>query len=80
MGAAADERVAAEAPALDGLQQEGGAARAAEPQVGAERCDEVGCDVGCDGHDESSGNVTGCKKTFRAEGLNERKRVVAGRG
>src|SRR6266550_195267 len=65
--AAADERVAAETSAFDGLEQESGAALAAKPQVGAERCDEVGCDVGCDGHDESSGTgLDGTQKDLPA--------------
>jgi hypothetical protein len=50
VGAAADERVSSEAAAFDRLEQEGRAAFAAEPQVGAERCDEIGGDVGCDGY------------------------------
>src|SRR6266542_2960946 len=51
VGAAADERMPAQAAALDGFQQEGAAAVTAESQVGAEWCDEV--DVGGDGHVES---------------------------
>jgi hypothetical protein len=51
--AAADERVAAQAAALDGFEQERGAALAAQPQVSAEWRDEIGCDVRCDGHDDS---------------------------
>jgi hypothetical protein len=41
--------VASEPPALDRFEQEGRAAFTAQPQVGGERRDEIGCDVGCDG-------------------------------
>jgi hypothetical protein len=47
--AAADERVAAEAPALDGLEQERRAAAVAQAEVRPERGDEVGGDDGCRG-------------------------------
>ena len=43
--AVADEGVASEAPALDGLEQERGATVVgAQPEVGPERGDEIGCD------------------------------------
>jgi hypothetical protein len=48
--AAADERMPPEASAFDGFEQEGRAAATAQPQVGAERCDEIGGDVWCKGH------------------------------
>jgi hypothetical protein len=35
---------------FDGFEQERCAAAAAQPQVGAERCDEIGGDVWCKGH------------------------------
>ena len=42
--AAADERVAAEPALVDGLEQERGTSRLAQPEIGRERCDEVGVD------------------------------------
>jgi hypothetical protein len=48
--AAADERVPPEPSAFDRLEQEPRAAFETQPQVGAERGDEVGGDVGCDGY------------------------------
>jgi hypothetical protein len=48
--AAADERMSSEAAAFDRLEQEGCTAFPAQPQVGAERGDEIGGDVGCDGY------------------------------
>ena len=42
MRAAADERVAPEPSPFDGLEQERRAAGFAQPQVRAERCDEIG--------------------------------------
>src|ERR1700730_7048231 len=58
-----------EPPTLDGLEQEGRAAFAAQPQVGAERCDEIGGDVGCDGYLEVSVEWTGTQKDLPVEGL-----------
>jgi hypothetical protein len=48
--AAADKRVSPEPSAFDRLEQEGCTAFPAQPQVGAERGDEIGGDVGCDGY------------------------------
>jgi hypothetical protein len=48
--AATDERVSPEPPAFDRLEQERRAAFLTQPQVGAERGDEIGGDVGCDGY------------------------------
>ena len=48
--AAADERVSSEPSAFDRLEQEGCTAFPAQSQVGAERGDEIGGDVGCDGY------------------------------
>jgi len=39
-----------EASPFDRFEQEGRAAAAAQPQVGAERCDEIGGDVWCKRH------------------------------
>jgi hypothetical protein len=64
VSAAADERVSPEPSAFDRLEQEGRAAFPAEPQVGAERCDEIGGDVGCDGYPNSPLNGRVRKKTF----------------
>jgi hypothetical protein len=55
----------AEPPSLDRLEQEGRAAFAAQPQVGAERGDEICGDVGCDSYLESPLNEWARKKTFR---------------
>jgi len=49
--AAADERVPAEAPAVDGLEQERGAPLPAQPKVRTERSDEVCGDCWSHGHD-----------------------------
>ena len=50
--AVADERVLSETPVLDGLEQERGpAALRAQPEVGPERSDEIGCDDGYRVHD-----------------------------
>jgi hypothetical protein len=48
--AAADKRVSPEPSGFDRLEQEGCTAFPAQPQVGAERGDEIGGDVGCDGY------------------------------
>src|SRR5581483_2863996 len=45
--AGADERVPAEAALLDRLEQEARPAELAQPQVGAERAEEVGVEHGC---------------------------------
>jgi hypothetical protein len=55
----------AEPPSLDRLEQEGRAAFAAQPQVGAERGDEICGDVGCDSYLEFPLNEWARKKTFR---------------
>ena len=70
--AAADERVAAEASPFDGFEQEGRAALAAQPQVGAERCDEIGAMSGAMVISKSSIEWAGTQKDLPVEGLDER--------
>jgi hypothetical protein len=68
MAPAPDQRVSPEPAAFDRLEQKGRAAFAAQPQVGTERCYEIGGDVGWDaGSNVAAGRVR--KKDLPVEGL-----------
>jgi hypothetical protein len=64
MAPASDQRVSSEPAAFDRLEQKGCAAFATQPQVGTERCDEIGGDVGLYGWLQMSAGLVR-KKTFR---------------
>jgi hypothetical protein len=64
MAPAPDQRVSPEPAAFDRLEQKGRAAFSAQAEVGAERCDEIGGDVGWDAGSRVSDGLAR-KKTFR---------------